>query len=210
MVKLLDIDASEKWIKRFQEILGVDDWMPVAFSEKLREDGESVARLSFVCRNGMDRILIGINKVSFDLMKYGAREKMIVNSIIDLVEETVGLRFAGLSVSVEADLGVQGMNYSKFNRIDDLFSVKKDGLDIERCLMSDSRYSINIFGIASHKPSWRYKMTVSTPALETFMWYTGADVKSFFETMDERCLVEIKKLTESDDAYNAFQKLKEL
>lgn len=65
-----------------------------------------------------------------------------------------------------------------------MISVKKNGLDIERCLKSDSRYSINIFGIASHKMSWRYKMIVSTPALDTFMWLQGLMVRAMLGGTD--------------------------
>ena len=62
---VMEITPIALWIERFQTILDPGQWIVNTITEKLIDDVSSMPRLIFHHVNGVEKIVIGINRLEF-------------------------------------------------------------------------------------------------------------------------------------------------
>ena len=77
---VMEITSIALWIERFQTILAPEQWIVNTITEKLIADGASMPRLIFHHINGMEKIVIGINRLEFRFQFWTEKERSIVEN----------------------------------------------------------------------------------------------------------------------------------
>ena len=207
MAEVMDIEPTEHWIELFRDALPEGDWIANATIEKLFADGEGMPRLVFHHKDGMDRIVIGINKITFNFNSMKQLQLEKVQQVLDIINQHVNAKvqnnrdakFCRMSVETNANLGT----------VRDRWALKKDlfieqsvnnhkGLIVTRKMETDYCISPNILGLNSSQRSWHYTIVTATPSDETMLLYSFDDVMAFFHDAAEYNIKQVQQLMKGD------------
>lgn len=216
MVDLREIEPTNKWIEKFNSILDPSEWTPISFSEKLREDGDSLARLRYISTiNQFEIITFGINYVSFDFEHYGEREKKIFEDIIDFLDQQFKRNYTGLYSCIKADLGNRFEKYYPLETFNESYSIFDKGvensclmeshLQIIQSLMTENRVVNTTWNIGATLFVWRYEISICTPLYEQTLYYNKNDLKNYFDDTDKYMLSVIDDYMECEDPFVKFE-----
>lgn len=138
---VMEITPIALWVERFQTILTPEQWIVNTITEKLIADGASMPRLIFHHVNGVEKIVIGINRLEFRFQFWTEKEHSIVERCLKLIDENIQTRYCHMDVETNANLGTireyqalktEHFLQSRTFRHDGIFS--KELLEMDYCV----------------------------------------------------------------------------
>lgn len=204
---VMEITPTALWIERFQTILAPEQWIVNTITEKLIADGASMPRLIFHHVNGVEKIVIGINRLEFRFQFWTEKEHSIVESCLKLIDENIQTRYCHMDVETNANLGtIREYQALKTEHFLQSRTFCHDGIFSKELLEMDYCVHPNILGINGAQKAWHYCIHTFTPENEHFMWYSSSDVMDFFDQKTSAHQKRIAYLLKGH-AYARYQKI---
>ena len=179
---VMEITPTTLWIERFQTILDPGQWIVNTITEKLIADGASMPRLIFHHINGVEKIVIGINRLEFSFQSWTEKEHGIVEGCLKLIDENIQTRYCHMYAETNANLGtVREYQVLKTEHFLQSRTFRHDGIFSKEFLEMDYCVHPNILGMSGAQKAWHYCIRTFTPENEHFMWYSSSEVMDFFD-----------------------------
>ena len=214
LADIAPIEPAEFWISQLQTIFPPEDWVPYAFSDRLRPDGRTMARLKFVYRtDSHTEVSFGCNFVRFHFSDEALNP--LIAQTLTWLDKQFGQRYCGMRSRIEADLGVRNARYRKLSSIRESFQMdsrdcndphlQDSRIAITQKISSDSMMLSNIWGVPATKLSWHYSAETTLPSTERLKLYTSNDMLLYFQDTDRYLHSLIRQYLDAPDPFQYFQ-----